>query len=186
MTDKCKSADNQSSDNFTGTWRYKAGLFMIIIGNLGIVLALAMPALGAGAGIVGAMVVGGEVISLASIAFLGKAGFMAIKSKFTGFVKSTYTGPIGKGRHYFGITLLCVHVVTLYTLMLYAWDSFSMATQKIPNPVVWGLDISQQANMVEWLFLSGEISFLVAIYVLGAEWWEKFRRVFVYEPISEY
>jgi hypothetical protein len=179
------TSDTQSTatpdTDFTKTWRYKIGLTMIIVGNLGIVLALAMPALGAGAGTVGAMVVGGEIISLASIAFLGKAGFMAIKSKFTGFVKSTYTGPIGKGRHYFGITLLCVNIITTATLMLYAWDSFSMATQEVPNPVVWGLDISQQANMVEWLFLSGEISFLIAIYVLGADWWGRFRRIFVWE-----
>ena len=43
------------------------------------------------------------------------------------------------------------------------------------------LDFAQQGTMVFWLFLIGEISFLVAIYVLGADWWGKFRRIFVWE-----
>ena len=30
------------------------------------------------------------------------------------------------------------------------------------------------------LFLVGEIGFLVAIYVLGGDWWEKFRNIFIW------
>lgn len=41
-----------------------------------------------------------------------------------------------------------------------------------------GLDVEQQGSLVFWLFLIGEVSFLVAIYVLGADRWEKFRRIF--------
>jgi len=179
------SADNQSTAapnaDFTKTWRYKIGLTMIVVGNLGILLALAMPALGAGASIVGAMVLGGELVSLASIIFLGKTGFKAIKSKFVGVVKASYTGPVGKTRHSIGIALLCTNLLTTFILALYAWDSFAAATPKGPHPIVWGLDLAQQATMVEWLFLIGEISFLIAIYVLGAAWWGRFRRIFVWE-----
>lgn len=78
------SSGNQSTATpdtaFTKTWRYKVGLTMIIVGNLGILFALVMPALGVGAGAVGALVVGGEVVSLASIVFLGKEGFKAISN----------------------------------------------------------------------------------------------------------
>ena len=179
------SPDNQSTAttdaDFTKTWRYKVGLTMIIVGNLGILLALGMPALGAGASIVGAMVVGGELVSLASIVFLGKAGFKAIKSKFFAFVKASYTGPAGKTRHYIGVALLCTNLLTTFILALYAWDSFAVATPQGPHPIVWGLDLDQQASMVAWLFLIGEVSFLIAIYVLGADWWGKFRRIFVWE-----
>ena len=179
------SPDNQPEatpdTDFTKTWRYKVGLTMIIGGNLGILLALAMPALGAGAGTVGAMVLGGEALSLASIIFLGKAGFKAIKSKFVGAIKASYTGPVGKTRHYIGVALLCTNVLTTFILAFYAWDSFAAATPKGPHPIVWGLDLAQQASMVEWLFLIGEISFLIAIYVLGADWWGRFRRIFVWE-----
>ena len=76
------NASATTDSDFTKTWRYKVGLTMIIVGNLGILFALAMPAFGAGTSTVGTMVIGGEALSLASIIFLGKAGFKAIKSKF--------------------------------------------------------------------------------------------------------
>ena len=181
MISSNNSSENAQADNFTKTWRYKVGLAMIIVGNLGILFALVMPALGAGTGTVGAMVLGGEAISLASIIFLGKAGFKAIKSKFTGFIKTGYTKPVGRVRHYIGIVLLCNNVLITLILALYAWDSFAAATPQGPHLIVWGLDLAQQASMVEWLFLIGEISFLIAIYVLGADWWGRFRRIFVWK-----
>lgn len=168
--------------DFTRTWRYKVGLTMIIVGNLGILFALAMPALGAGAGAVGALVVGGEIVSLASIIFLGKEGFKAIKSKFFAFVKASYTGSVGRTRHYIGIVFLCANVLTYFILALYAWDSFGAATTEGPHPIVWGLNLAHQESLVCWLFLIGEGSFLIAIYVLGADWWGKFRRIFVWSP----
>jgi hypothetical protein len=183
------SPDNQPEatpdTDFTKTWRYKVGLTMIIVGNLGILFALAMPALGAGASTVGVLVLGGEAISLASIIFLGKAGFKAIKSKFFAFVKASYAGSVGKPRHYIGVALLCTNVLTTFILAFYAWDSFAAANPEGPHPIVWGLDLAQQASMVEWLFLIGEISFLVAIYVLGGEWWGRFRRIFVWEAPAD-
>ena len=76
-------------------------------------------------------------------------------------------------------------MLTYFVLALYAWDSFGPATVEGPHPVIWGLDLEQQATMVTWLFLIGEGSFLIAIYVLGADWWEKFRRIFVWEATAD-
>jgi hypothetical protein len=76
-------------------------------------------------------------------------------------------------------------VLTTFILALYAWDSFAASTPQGPIPNVWGLDLDQQATLVAWLFLIGEISFLIAIYVLGADWWGKFRRIFVWEKPEE-
>ena len=103
---------------------------------------------------------------------------MAIKSKVVSAAKASYLGPVGKNRHYTGIALLLVNVATTFLLMLYAWDAFEAAT---PDARVWGLDLEQQGELVFWMFLAGEISFLIGIYVLGADWWEKFRRIFVWE-----
>ena len=175
------SSSNQTAEDFTKTWRYKLGFLMIVVGNLTIIGALFLPMLGVGAGTVGALVVGGEVVSLASIVFLGKEGFKAIKNKAFAFVKSSFTATVGKTRHYIGIALLLTNVVTTYTLAIYAWTAFDMTTPEDPIPVIWGLDFAQQSSMYTWLFLIGEISFLVAIYVLGADWWGKFRRLFVWE-----
>lgn len=173
---------DRPAEDFTKTWRYKVGLFMIVVGNLSIVgAAMILPFLGVGAATIGAIVVGGEVVSLGSIVFLGKEGFKAIKSKIFGAVKAAYAGPVSRARHRIGITLLLANVVTTYTMMLYAWDAFAAATAEEPTAVVWGLDIAQQGELVFWLFLIGELSFLIAIYVLGADWWGKFRGMFVWE-----
>ena len=167
--------------DFTRTWRYKIGLFLIIVGNVGILVGVLLGFVGVGAATIGAMVVGGEIVSLASIVFLGMEGFKAIKAKVFAFVKAGYAAPVGKTRHYIGIALLLTNVVTTYLMMLYAWDAFAIAAAEGPAAAVWGLDIERQGSLVLWLFLIGEISFLVGIYVLGAEWWGRFRRIFVWE-----
>ena len=172
---------DKSTEDFTKTWRYKVGLFMIVVGNLGILVALVLPFVGVGGGTVGAMVLGGEVVSLTSIVFLGKEGFKAIKSKAFAFVKSGFAAPVSRTRHYIGITLLCANVLTTYTMALYAWAAFDTTTAEQPMPDIWGLDFAQQGSLVFWLFLIGEVSFLIAIYVLGADWWGKFRNIFVWE-----
>jgi hypothetical protein len=81
--------------------------------------------------------------------------------------------------------LLCANVVTYAILALYAWDSFGAATPEGPHPIVWGLNLAQQESLVSWLFLIGEGCFLIAIYVLGADWWGKFRRIFVWEAPND-
>ena len=175
-----QSAATPAAD-FTKTWRYKVGLFMIIVGNAGIVGAVLMGFMGLGAATVGAIVVGGEIVSLASIVFLGKEGFMAIKNKVVAFAKSTYTEPVSQTRHRVGIVMLLTSVATTYLMMIYAWDAFAIATAEGAAAPVWGLNIEEQGSLVFTLFLLGEISFLVSLYVLGADWWGKFRRIFVWE-----
>jgi hypothetical protein len=182
VTSSGSKSESTTAAEFTQTWRYKVGLFLIIAGNLGILVGVLLGFVGVGAATIGTMVVGGEVVSLASIVFLGKEGFMAIKSKVVGFVKSSYTTPISKPRHYLGIVLLLTNIFTNFLMMIYAWDAFELAAQQGPSATVWGLDIAQQGSLVLWLFMIGELSFLVAIYVLGADWWGKFRRIFVWEP----
>jgi len=185
MNTPAEQSPTTPAADFTRTWRYKVGLFLIIVGHLILLAGLLAPFVGAGAGIVGAMVVGGEIIGLASIAFLGKEGFLAIKSKVFAFLKSGYTGAVSRTRHSIGIVLLCANVLTSYLMMLYAWDAFAASTPDGPAPAVWGLDLEGQGSLVFWLFLAGELSFLVAIYVLGADWWGKFRNIFVWTTLED-
>ena len=179
------SSDNQTTDNpvddFTTTWRYKVGFAMIVGGNLGILISMLLPLVGVGAGTVGALVLGCELISLGSIVFLGKQGFKAIKSKFFTFVKTSYTGPVSPTRHYIGISFLCINLVTHYIVALYLWDAFDASTATTAPPVVWGLDFDQQESMVSWLFLIAEVTFLSSIYILGGDWWDKFRNIVVWK-----
>ena len=184
MTTTAEQTGATTATDFTKTWRYKVGLFMIIVGNAGIVGAVLMGFMGLGAATVGAIVVGGEIISLASIVFLGKEGFMAIKNKIVAAAKSTYTQPVGRTRHRIGITLLLANVATTFLMMVYAWDAFAIAVAQGPAAPVWGLNLEDQGTLVFYLFLIGEVSFLIAIYTLGADWWGKFRRIFIFEEAT--
>ena len=80
--------DNQTTaklaEGFTRTWRYKIGLSLIVGGHVILLIGLLLPLLGLGAAISGAVILAGEVIALASIVFLGKEGFKAIKEVVLG------------------------------------------------------------------------------------------------------
>lgn len=176
---------DKSAEDFTRSWRYKVGLGLIIIGHGIMALGLLSPMLGIGAGIAGGMVVGGELVGLASIAFLGKEGFKAIKSKAFAFLEADFTARVDRTRHRIGVALLCTSVMTTYIILIFAWSGFAATTVENPLPAVWGLEYEQQASMVLWLYLSGEISFLIAIWTLGADWWGRFRDLFIWKDPDE-
>jgi len=135
--------------NFTQTWRYKAGISLLVIGHSGMLAGLLVPVLGlvpgSKAGAMGALILGGEIVSLSSIVFLGKAGFMAIKKKLFSFVREGYVAHIGPVRHYIGIALFLTCMLTTYTTALYAWIAFRTATPEDPMPVIWGLQFGGNA-----------------------------------------
>jgi hypothetical protein len=170
------------SDDFTKTWRYRVGLALIILGHVAIGVGMLLPLLGlvkkGGAGLVGVLIVGGEITTLASIVFLGMQGFKAIKSKIFGAVKGGYVAPVGRVRYAIGITLFVSSFLTNYLILFYVWTAFRMVAVEDPFPIIWGLDHGGQATLVHWLAVWGEAAFLVSIYVLGAAWWGRFRSLF--------
>ena len=184
MTSQTKQPTGALSTGFTRTWRYKVGMFLIVAGHVILLIGWVLPVLGMGVAISGAVVLAGEVTALASIVFLGKEGFKAIKAKMVGAVKASYTAPVGRTRHFIGVILLCTNVLTTYAIAAYAWLVFDRITAENPFPEVLGLSFAQQDDLVLWLFLAGEITFLLAIYVLGADWWGRFRRIFIWEKLE--
>ena len=67
MSDSEPKPTEKPAEDFTRTWRYKVGLTMIIGGNLGILLGALLGFVGVGAATIGALVVGGEIVSLATV-----------------------------------------------------------------------------------------------------------------------
>lgn len=171
-------------ENFQKTWRYKIGLSLFIFGNLLLLSALVLPLLGiSGASLVTALVIGGEVFSMSSIVFLGKAGFMALKKKLFGAVKAQLFKPVGPVRHYLGVTLLCINAIFLYLIVLYAMAAVDSVTKE--TPFLWGMNLSDQTFLVYSLFLVGEVCFVASLFVLGPDWWGRFRRLFVWQKTDQ-
>jgi len=117
------------------------------------------------AAISGALVVGGpEVCGLVSIAFLGKAGFNYIRSRlFASLKRAAPSARVGRTRYRIGLGIWGLLAVLNY-FIFYAPDL-------IPGYDANRITINLIADMV----------FIVTFFVLGGDFWEKFRALFIYE-----
>ncbi len=180
-----KSSTSNETDvasTFRNSWRYRIGLFLIIGGHALLLLGFVLPAIGVlSIGVAGVTVISAELIALSSIVFLGKQGFIEIKNQIFGAVKGAYLGPVSATRHYLGIALFLTSVLTNYVTYLFAWSAYTASTPDQPALEVWGLGIEAQASLIFWVFVIGEVCFVASIYILGADWWGRFRRIFVLE-----
>lgn len=177
---------NSTATDATKTWRYKAGITLFVGGHLVLLSGVVLPALGIGGEsalkLAAGLVLGGELIAVTSIVFLGKDGFLAIKAKLTGAVKEGYVASVGPFRHYLGLCMFLFNVAIMYLIVYFTWVAYSAATQETPTMDVWGMGLDQQWDLLFAAFITGEVMFLVSLYVLGAEWWERFRKVIVFQP----
>ena len=165
---------------FRDTWRYKAGLSLIVVGHLILLSALVLPMLGFGLGVGGTLVMVGEGVCLLSIIFLGKDGFLEIKHRIVRSAKEGFEGPVGQGRFRTGICLVVYSTLAIFIVEVLAVYHAIQSTPDSPDPWVLGLSPDAVATSVVWLVGTGEAAFIVAIYVLGGDWWDRFRALFVW------
>lgn len=160
--------------------RYRVGLTLFVIGNIMVVGSPLLPVLGVDVGIVGAIIVAGEIAATGSIFFLGKEGFKRLKAKLFRFLKPA-EGPISRTRHRIGVGLLIFNFIALYAALTLILVAYSYTTRGTPFPIVLGMNFEQQGAIFLTLFFGGAGAFITAIYVLGADWWERFKNLFQYQ-----
>ena len=169
----------QTSDTTPQGWRYRTGLTLFIIGNAIVASSPLLPLLGVNVGIVGGIIVAGEIAATGSIFFLGTEGFKHLKKKLFKFLKPT-EGPISLARHRIGVGLLSFNVLALYAALTLVLVAYSQTTVENPFPIVFGLDFEAQGTTFLTLFFGGGAAFIASFYVLGAEWWGRFKHLFQY------
>ena len=121
----------------------------------------------------------GELVALTSIIFLGKAGYQAIQKALFGFIEKGYKVGVSRSRHRIGITLFCFNFVAVYFALIVAWGSFDDAVAGVN---FLGMSYQEKDEIILWLMVACEISFLSSLYLLGADWWERFRNIFIWKP----
>ena len=161
-------------------WRYRIGLTLFVIGNAIVMGSPLLPAFGVNLGIVGGVIVAGEIAATSSIFFLGKEGFKHLRKKLFKFLKPRER-PISRARHRIGVGLLIFNVLSLWAAVTLVLVAYSRTTLDNPFPIVFGLNFEQQGRTFLGVFFGGEAAFIAAIYVLGAEWWERFKQLFQYQ-----
>jgi len=150
-------------------WRFRFGLSFFV---LGWICPLFVPLVTrsnlsteAKTIISGILFIGGpEIFSVISIIFLGKSGFNYIKSKVFVFLKQAVPqGKVSRVRYRIGLIMLLLHVINA-NFIFYA-----------PH-LIWGYAEHRIA-----MGLIADLLFVVTLFVLGGEFWEKLRALLLYD-----
>jgi len=168
-------------------WRYRLGL-LLFFGAFPIFFAtpIVIPMLGLSTGesaaLIGGILLAVEVLWFASIPLLGKQGFNTVKQKAFGWIKFS-SAPVTHARHRFGVFLLlgCILLDMLLNLAVVAADLF-VETAVDPNTLLLGMTFQQQATVYITSQILTTIGVLVAVFLLGDEFWERIRNAFTWHP----
>jgi hypothetical protein len=147
-------------------WRFKLGIGIFIFAFalwLLIPLAASMNVPGPRiAAMTGAIFVANKVLLLACIAVMGKAGFQQLKGVVFGYARGLApSDTVGPTRHAIGLVMFCLPLVT--ALLEPHVDQFWPGLR----PGIWQLQ------------LLGDLMLIASFFVLGGDFWNKIRALFV-------
>lgn len=150
-------------------WRFHAGVAVLIISCVMPLGALVVPFLGLDTA-TSAMLAGGlaagvpEILSLISIALMGRENFNRLVGMAkNAFIAAVLRRPASKLRYYIGLAACLLSIVPLY---LYGYAPHLMP---------------EQTRV--WALIGGDVVFIVSLFVMGGEFWAKFRRLVVWEGV---
>jgi len=154
--------------NFTANWRFVAGVSVLGLAMVLPLGALLIPLLDLPVAqstlIAGALVAGApEVLMLLAVALLGRQNFDRIVSAAKKFFFTTFfSTPVSRGRYYAGLAICLLSFIPLYVA---GYTSSWMPTTH---------------GRIAILAVA-DLAFILSFFVMGGEFWEKFRRLFVWE-----
>lgn len=164
MTQKTEAAEQQPP-----RWRFHLGLIIFVIGFISpllipLVTASELPSQWK-AVISGALAVGiPEVFSIVAIAIMGKSGFSYMKERIFAFLKK-HAPPdrVSRTRYRIGLVMFVLPV-------FFGWLA-PYAPHLIP-----GYETHRFA-----VNLIGDLMFVSSLFVLGGDFWDKVRALFIHE-----
>jgi hypothetical protein len=124
-------------------------------------LSTAQSALLAGALVAGAP----EVLCILAVALLGKDAFQFVAHRARSALRRLLLGPVSKARYYAALTVVMVSWLPAW---LYAYAPGSM-----PG-----------GDMRLYILAAADLAFVASVVLIGSEFWDKVRRIFVYEGRS--
>jgi len=127
-----------------------------LVANLGLSAAVT-------ASISGAALVVAELLGLAAVAIMGKPGYVYVRSRIARLLKR-YGPPqeVGRTRYTIGLVMFAVP-------LLFAWIK--------PYAALWIAPLQGEFLIYA---VGGDILLLASLFVLGGDFWDKVRALFVY------
>lgn len=147
------------------TWRFKLGIALVC---LAIAMWLCVP-LAAWAGvpstriaaITGIIFIVNKVLLLLVIAVMGKSGFQQLKSKIFGVFRLSTDTEIRPFRYNLGLIKFCLPLISA------SLEPYIDAMAPGLRPNLWQLQ------------LFGDLMFIASFFILGGNFWEKIRSLFI-------
>lgn len=150
-----------------GGWRLKLGVALfglsIVLPVLGVPLVAVMGlSTTTVATATGVMLAGSEVLGIVAVAVMGKSGYAYIKNRVFGFLKQ-YGPPteVSRTRYTIGLVMFSVPIV-------FGWLA-PYADNLIPGYL---------GNEFAYAIV-GDLLLLVSLFVLGGDFWDKLRALFI-------
>jgi len=150
-------------------WRFYIGIALFVLSLIAPVFIPLVAATGLSTelktAISGLLVVGlPQVFMIGAIAVLGKPGFQFIKQRLFGYLKKF--GPpreVSRARYRVGLVMFCLPLAIGWLGPYLAGRIPGYAEHRIPIGII------------------GDVLFLASLFVLGGEFWDKLRALFVHE-----
>jgi hypothetical protein len=149
-------------------WRFIAGISVLILSCMLPLSAFLVPLLDlptAQSALIGGVLVAGapEVLVLLAVALLGRKNFDLIVGAAKKFFFTTFfASPVSRQRYYAGLAICVLSIVPLYVA--------GYASSWMPA-----------GNSRIIVLAAADLAFILSIFVMGGEFWEKLRRLFVWE-----
>lgn len=152
----------------TAGWRFKLGIVIIclMLGSwlmVPIAAAVGLPGSKVAA-LTGVLFISNKVLLILVIAIMGKSGFQQLKSRMFGYVSSlapstdTEIGPV---RHRIGVVMFCLPLISAFL------EPYVDSIWPGLRPNLWQLQ------------LLGDLMLIGSLFVLGGNFWEKVRALFI-------
>jgi len=148
--------------------RLYLGIALLIFGlvmpfGVVVVALIELPAL-LKAVISGILFFGFEIMAIPAVAVMGKDNFERIMARLKGWLgRLKPAGNIGRTRHYIGVAMFLLPMIPI--------DIISYMPHWLPDSSPWRL----------WVCIASDAMFLVSLFVLGGDFWDKLRALFIRE-----
>jgi hypothetical protein len=149
-------------------WRFYTGMAAMALAIVMPLAALFVPLLGLptaqSAVLAGILLAGGpEVLCILAVALLGKDTFKYFTHRATqAFRRAVVDQPASKARYYTGLAIILLSWIPAY---VYAY---------LPAALPGG-------NTRIYILAAMDLAFVASVFLMGGEFWEKVRRIFVYD-----
>ncbi|NGX27562.1 MAG: hypothetical protein K940chlam6_01500 [Chlamydiae bacterium] len=150
-------------------WKYYVGLSFLSLSLILPLLGFLVPFLDLPIRVmtvlIGALSIGGpEIMIILAVIFLGKERILYFKNQvWKFFKKKKMPKPVSKSRYYFGLIVFFGSILPLY---------FNAYFPDI---------LPKDEDMRFLVLISADLLFVLSFFILGANFWEKFKRLFIWD-----